>query len=99
MSFNPLLENCLPNHRTAAGVLEDKSLLRQGHPELAVQDFIQMAFKYLKGELHYLSGQPFPTCLPCYQKASTRHYLYFYRKTHIQKQKKKALSSRLHSLN
>lgn len=48
----------------AAGVLEDKPLLRQGHPEHVVQDYIQMAFKYLKrGELHYLSGQPFPGCL------------------------------------
>lgn len=49
----------------AAGVLEDKPLLRQGHAELVAQDYIQMAFKYLKrGELHYLSGQPFPACLP-----------------------------------
>lgn len=57
----------------AAGVLEDKPLLSQGHPELVVQDYIQKAFKYLKREeLHYLSGQPFPTSLLGYQKASTR---------------------------
>lgn len=89
VSFNPFLENCVPNCRMAAGVLEDKPLVRRGHPELVVQDYIQMAFKYLKRwELHYLSGQPFPACLERYQKASTRHYLYFYRKAHPEQYKK-----------
>ena len=36
-------------------------LLKQGHPEQAAQDCVQMAFEYLQGwRLHSLPGQPVP---------------------------------------
>jgi len=40
-------------------------MLRQGHPELAAQDHVQMAFEHLQGRrLHHLPGQPVPVLGP-----------------------------------